>query len=89
MSNQPTPDSIASSGYFEVFASLADAEAGVDAAGIVRRVRCETDGTLVVKRACDGTEVALPFKAGETQDVLIVGIVETGSSGCVPITVHR
>jgi hypothetical protein len=77
---------------FEVYATLAAAEAGVTAMGAssqdVRAVRCNTAGTLVVSKS-GGATAALPFLAGETQHINIRGIVQAGSSGCVPITVFR
>lgn len=74
---------------FEVYATLAAAEAGVSATGQdIRAVRCNTAGTLVVSKS-GGATAALPFLAGETQHVNIRGIVAAGSSGCVPITVYR
>lgn len=79
-----------SSGDFDVYASLAAAEAGVLATGsTVRAVRCQTDGTLRVKKATGGGLVDLPFKAGETQCVQITAIVAASSTGCVPITIYR
>jgi hypothetical protein len=76
-----------SSNDFEAYASLATAAAGVTKLSF--RVRCETAGTLVVKKAAGGTNVAVMFKAGETKEIAITGIVEAGSSGCVPIEVYR
>ncbi len=78
------------SGDYAVYASLATAEAAtLNTGNSVRAVRCETAGTLVVKNPAGGANVALPFKAGETQYVQVAGIVAAGSSGCVPITVYR
>jgi hypothetical protein len=84
-STQPTSDD------FSVYASVA---AGATATGdgtfgVTRAIRCDAAGTLVVKRAKDGVNVALPFAAGETQPVQATGIVSSGSSGCAPITVYR
>lgn len=85
MSLQIGPNSLASSGSIRVYASLALA-AAANLSRVTRAIRCETDGTLVVTGA-DGTDAAMPFKAGETQMVQAVAIKSSGSSGCVPITV--
>ncbi len=78
------------SGDFDVYASLAAAESAITGSGrAITAVRCETAGTLVVKKGAGGASVALPFKAGETQYVSIAGITASGSTGCVPITVYR
>lgn len=91
MSVASGPDSIQSSGYFRVYASLAAAAAGVTAElvakGPCRAIRCDTSGVLVTKGASMSDTAALPFAAGERQDVQAVALVESGSSGCVPITV--
>lgn len=77
-------------GDFAVFATLADAAAAsLNIGSSVRAVRCETAGTLRVRSPAGGALVDLPFKAGETQHVQIAGIIEDGSTGCVPITVYR
>lgn len=83
-----------SSEDFHVYATLAAAAAGVTTENtntkrVVAGIRCETDGTLVVKKTAGAVTVALPFKAGETQAVRVHEIVEAGSSGCVPVTVYR
>ncbi len=92
MSTASGPDSIQSSPYFAVYSSLALAVTGVAtvsaARGPCRAIRCDTSGTLVTKGAAMGSSTAaLPFAAGERQDVQAVALVEAGSSGCVPITV--
>lgn len=92
MSTASGPDSIQSSPYFAVYSSLALAVTGVAtvsaARGPCRAIRCDTSGTLVTKGAAMGSSTAaMPYAAGELQMVQAVALVESGSSGCVPITV--
>ncbi len=76
-------------GDFEVYTTLAAAEAGVLATGdSVKAVRCGAVGTLRVAKS-GGATVDLPFAEGETQYVHIRGVSAAGSTGCVPITVYR
>lgn len=84
-STQPTSDD------FDVYTSVANAETatGNGTLGVTRAVRCGAAGTLVVRRAKDGTNVAVPFAAGETQPLQVTGVIAAGSSGCAPITVYR
>lgn len=83
-------DALPTSGNFDVYASLAAAEAGQSTSvKPARAIRCGTSGTLRVKRCAGAAVVDLPFAAGETQAVQVTSIVATGSSGCVPITVYR
>lgn len=45
-----------------------------------RRIRCNTAGTLVVKRMSDNALVTLNFIIGEQQDVMANALVAAGSS---------
>lgn len=85
------PDSLAASGDFDSYATIAAAEAATTAGtlGISREIYCHTAGTLVVKQANGGATKTLSFLAGGTKAVAITGIVAAGSSGCVPIEVLR
>lgn len=75
-----------SSPDFTVYDTVAAAAAAT--IGKTRGVRCEADGTLVVTKP-DGSTAAVPFKAGETQSIVITGVVSSGSTGCAPIVVYR
>lgn len=81
--------SVEPSADYEQFASLAAAEAGQTIQQKpTRMIRCLADGTLVVKQP-DGTQRTLTVEAGIDEPIVAIGIVASGSSGCVPIKVYR
>jgi hypothetical protein len=78
-----------SSEDFDVYATLAAAAAGqTSAVKMTSEIYCHTAGVLVVKKP-GGSTVALNFLAGTTKRVRATAIIESGSSGCIPVEVFR
>lgn len=74
------PDALGTSAHFITYADAATPRDLVaEGKAPCRRIRIETAGTLVVKRASDGTAITLTFKAGETMDVSALSI-DSGSA---------
>ena len=74
------PEALGSSAHFQAYA---DASSRIDlvanAGAPCRRIRAQTSGTLVVKRASDGATITLNLLSGETQEAQALSI-ESGTA---------
>lgn len=74
------PDALGTSFHFATYASAAaPIDCIAEGKSPCRAIRSDVDGTLVVRRASDNTQITLRFKAGETQIAACNGI-ESGTA---------
>lgn len=79
----PNPERLSSSKVYNGYALAGilggDVDLVADGGGICRMISCATAGNLVVTRP-DGTNVTIPFAAGQTQPICAKALVAASST---------